>query len=172
MEIHNFLKVGTIISTRGLDGTLKIYSSSDLRKKRFKPGATVYFYDAKNQTHLPFTVISHTVSGELDLVKFQEIADINDAEQYLKWEVHVEKKQTDLPKGHYFETDLIGMMVESEEGQPIGTVQLLEEYGPYKTLRIKRLQGNDLLVPMVKFYIKKIDLETKKIIIHLIEGLL
>ncbi len=170
--MQDYLKVGTIIATRGLNGTLKIYSTSDLRKKRFAPRSTVYFYDAKEKKHLPFTVVSHAISGELDLVRFEEITDINEAEKYLKWEVHIFKNQTDLPKGYYFEADLIGMSVEDEKGKIIGEVSRLEEYGPYKTLRIKRHQQNDVLIPMVKFYIKKIDLENKQMVVHVIEGLL
>ena len=48
----------------------------------------------------------------------------------------------------------------------------MEEYASYQTLRIKREGAKDFFVPFVKAFIKKVDIDNKKIIIHVIEGLL
>jgi len=168
----DYVKIGTIIKTRGLDGTLKIYSSSDFRDERFAPGSRVYFYDASNQEHLPFTIKSSQSDGEIEIVRFKEIASINEAEKFIKWEVHVPKKMNDLPEGFYFESDLVGLDVYGDDGVKIGQVSKLEEYGPYKSLRIQRAENKDVLVPMVDTFIKEINIDKKHIIIKLMAGLL
>lgn len=168
----DYVKIGTIIKTRGLDGTVKIYSTSDFRSQRLAPGSRVYFYDVTKQEHLPFTVQTHQMENELDIVKFKEINDINEAELYLKWEVHVPKRNRDLPKGFYFDDDLIGLDVYGDDGQLIGQVFKIEEYGPYKSLRIQRADDKDVLVPMVATFIQEVNIDKKQILIKLMAGLL
>ena len=62
--------------------------------------------------------------------------------------------------------------VYDEEDNLIGKVKDIEEYASYQTLRISRNKDKDVLVPFVKAFIKNVDLENKKIVIHVLEGLL
>jgi 16S rRNA processing protein RimM len=75
------------------------------------------------------------------------------------------------PEGSFFIDDVLGMNVVTEEGKRVGIVR-----------EILRLPSNDLWqvdsgsklisIPAVKEFIRKVDLQTRTVVIHELEGLL
>ena len=51
-------------------------------------------------------------------------------------------------------------------------VKEVEEFPAQITLRVKSLKGKDFFVPFIEAFIKNVDVESKKIIIHFMEGML
>ena len=72
----------------------------------------------------------------------------------------------------YYFSDLINCDVISQNNINIGKVIKVEEYSANQTLRIKLENGKDLLLPFVKAFIKKVDIENKAIYVELIEGMI
>lgn len=168
-----FVKIGSITKTVGLKGEVRVYSTSDFRYDRFAIGNKVNLVHPTTSDSVKMTVSSHRVDGRFDIVGFKNFQDINLIEKYLGYDILVEKNPEELPEGYYFHDDLLGSEVLDESNeQVIGTVSAVEEYSAYKTLRIKRENNKDVLVPFVPAFIVNVDIQSKKIWIHVLEGLL
>lgn len=167
-----YLKLGTIIDTQGLDGTLKIYSTTSNGEMRYKKGSKVFLYDEDNNQRLEVKVVSYRHNGLFDFVKFEEINNSGDGKNYKGFEVQVAKNRGDLKIGYYFYSDLIGCKVYDQNKNQIGVVSNVEEFPAQLTLRVKKMTKGDFFVPFVKEFIKDVNVEEKVITINVIDGML
>ncbi len=167
-----YIEIGTIVNTHGIKGELKIQSISDFDSVRYKKGAIVYIlHDGKL---IPMKARSFRRHKGMSLVAFEEITDINAAEAYKNDKVLIDAStRAALPEGQYYFSDLANLAVVDEEGNRIGTcIQVETTNGAQNNLRIRMDNGKETLVPNVPLFVKKIDLDTGTITIHVIEGLL
>ena len=75
-----------------------------------------------------------------------------------------------MPEDHYFISDLIGAEVVTLEGEILGRVTDIFQTGSNDVFVVKS-QREEKLIPAIKDVIKEINIEDKKIIINLLEGL-
>lgn len=167
-----YLKLGTIIDTQGLDGTLKIYSTTSNGDLRYQNGSKVFFYDENNNHRAEYKVIAYRHNGLFDFVKFEGINNPEDGQLYKGFEVQVAKDRSDLKVGYYFYSDLIGCKVVDQNQNNLGNVSNVEEFPAQLTLRVKKLTKGDFFVPFVKEFIKDVNIEERIITINLIDGML
>lgn len=166
-----YIKLGTIIGSFSLDGTLKVMSTTDFAKERYQEGNTVYLLNKKKE-YLPLTVVSFRMNGKLDFVKVNEINTKEEAESYKGCDLLIDKEEANVPKGYYRFSDLEGCEVVLDDESVIGKVKKVEEYPAQATLRVKMNNGKELLIPFVKAFIVKVDISKKVIVVRLIEGMI
>jgi 16S rRNA processing protein RimM len=77
-----------------------------------------------------------------------------------------------LAEGEYYHHQLINLQVTNEAGEPIGAVREIIETGASDVLVVRPEFGPDVLIPVVDTFVRKIDLSTGTIIVHLIPGML
>ena len=106
-----YLKLGTITDSFGLNGTLKVFSTTDNQKMRYKKGAHVFLYNENLNTREEYEVISYRSSGRFDFVKLNGIENPETAKGFKGYEIHTIKDRNDLKVGYYFYDDLIGCKV-------------------------------------------------------------
>jgi 16S rRNA processing protein RimM len=75
-----------------------------------------------------------------------------------------------LPKGHVFVHDLLGMCVHDEQGHALGTVADVLKY-PANDVYVVRDGGREILIPAVREFVRAIDVRTRTVTVHLIEGM-
>ena len=167
-----YLLLGYIIDSFSLDGTVKILSKTDFADLRYQKGNTVFFYNAKTKERLPMKVVSYRSNGQFDFVKVEEVNSPEEVQTYKGFEVQVEKDYRNMEKDTYYFVDIVGCEVLDENGQVLGIVSQVEEFPAQLTLRVKRKDQPDFLVPFVKAFIRSVDIENKKIVINVIGGLL
>ncbi len=167
-----YLSLGKIIDSFGLDGTLKVYSTTDNQKLRYKKGNKLFLYNEQEDNRIPVTVVSYRSSGNLDYVKFEEITSPEKGKEYRGFEIHTIKDANDLKVGYYFYSDLVGCKIIDQVNNELGIVSKVEEFPAQLTLRVRRENGKDFFVPFVKQFIKKVDIESETISINVIEGML
>ena len=167
-----YLSLGKIIDSFGLDGTLKVYSTTDNQKLRYKKGNKLFLYNEQEDSRIQVTVVSYRSSGNLDYVKFEEITSPEKGKEYKGFEIHTIKDANDLKVGYYFYSDLVDCKVIDQDGNELGKVSKVEEFPAQLTLRVRRENGKDFFVPFVKQFIKKVDIESKTISIYVIVGML
>jgi 16S rRNA processing protein RimM len=167
-----YLTIGTIVQPHGLKGELKIYSSTDFSKERYKIGNTVYLLSKIDGQRIPLIVKAHHKVGQFDYVIFKDYEDINLVQDFLKCELQAEKDTIKLPNNTCFIVDLKKCDVYSEQLLKLGKVKDMDQYGSQYNLKVLKENGQIFSVPFVEAFIKKIDIEKKSIIIHVIEGLL
>lgn len=167
-----YLSLGTIIGPFGLDGTIKVFSTTDNAQKRYKPGKTVLLYDGKTGQHTQYVVISSRSSGRFDFVRLEGIKTPEEVALLKGQEIHAIKDRSDLEVGYYYFSDLVGCKVLDEKENVLGEVSAVEEFPAQITLRVKRKNDKDFFVPFIKQFIVKVDVENKLIFINVLEGML
>lgn len=168
----SYLKIGKIIDSFGLDGTLKVYSTTDSPKKRFAKGNKVYLYNELKEEHSEYVVDSFRMSGAIAYVKLNGIDNPESAKEFKGFEIHTIKDRNDLEVGYYFYEDLVGCAIIDQANNELGIVSKVEEFPAQITLRVKRQNNKNFFVPFIKQFIKKVDIDNKKIHIEVIEGML
>lgn len=167
-----FLSLGKITDSFGLDGTLKIYSTTSNAALRYQKGKKVFLYNEATKERADYTVLNYRHNGLFDLVKLEEITTCDDALSKKGYEIIVEKNVQDLDKNTYFFTDLIGCEIVDNFGKKLGFVKEIEEFPAQITIRGGRQGKPDFFVPFIEEFVNKVDIENKTIVINVIEGLL
>lgn len=75
-----------------------------------------------------------------------------------------------LPDGQYYECDLIGLAVSTEEGRPIGVLEEIWDL-PRNPLFVVRQEAKEILIPAAKELVSTVDLTARKMTVRLIDGL-
>lgn len=161
------IKVGQILTTHGHKGEVKVFPLTD-NSERFKALEYVYLEmpEGNKKVHL------ENVRGYKNFVilKFKEITDMSLAEMLRGLYIIIEEKQlVDLPENHYFIFQIIGLEV-YENGTYLGKIIDVIETGSNDVYIVKN-QEKEILIPALKSIVKEINLENKKMIVVLPEGL-
>ena len=172
MNLENYLLVGTIVGTRGLDGTFKVVSSSYFAPIRYQKGNKLFLYSKEKDELIEVTVSRFYQEKNLDFVTFNEINNLDLSSQYKSYSILVSKDSLPpLEDDVYYFSDLVNLNVYTEEGTFLGIVKEVSDSTGQVNLTIIN-DKKSFKVPFVEFFIKKVLLNEKKIIIHVIEGLI
>lgn len=104
--MEEYLLLGFITDSFGLDGTVKVLSKTQFGEKRYKKGNVVFLYNEKENSRVEAKVESYRHNGLFDFVKLDIINTKEEAESYRHFEIQVIKDSKDLKKGEYFFADL------------------------------------------------------------------
>lgn len=167
-----YLSLGKIIDSFGLDGTAKIYSTTTLGNKRYTQGNSLFVFNPQTQERNTVTVEKYRHSGLLDFVKFAEINNPEEIKGLKGCTIEVIKDYKDLKEGEFFFADLKKCKIVDQNNNELGTVIEVEEFPAQITLRVKKKNGQTFFVPCVAEFIKNISIDEKIIQINVIEGLL
>ena len=167
-----YVSLGIIKDSFGLDGTLKIFSTTNMSKKRYVKGAKVFLVNPLSKEREEKEVLAFRHTEAFDFVKLEGIDNPEDAKALKGYEIQVIKDRNDLDKDTYFYSDLRGCEIVDEQGTLLGIVKEVEEFPAQLTLRVGRKGKPDFFVPFIAQFIKQVDVENKRILIEVIEGLL
>lgn len=167
-----YVSLGKIVDSFRVDGTAKIYSTTNMSKKRYMKGSVVYLYNPQTHEYSELNVIKHRHSEPFDFVKFEQFNTPEEIKELKGQEIRVIKDQKDLEKDSYFYSDLRGCKIIDKTGKILGVVKEVEEFPAQLTLRVSRDKKPDFFVPFIKQFILNVDIEKKEILIEIIEGLL
>lgn len=161
MESTEFARIGRIVGAFGLKGELKIEPLTDFLD-RFEKGSRLRL---KGDW---VTVESYRLHKDRPLIKLSSIRDV-EAAKSLQWE-YLEAEASESPEmeaDEYMVDDLIGLAIVTEDGKEIGNVEDVLNY-PAQDL----LKSGELLIPLVKEFIKSVDIKAGVIRVELIPGML
>jgi 16S rRNA processing protein RimM len=166
------LRVGTIVTTHGLKGEVKVYPTTD-EPERFYDLKKVWLdRSGKMENMLQLEVENVRFSKNLALVKFKEYDSIDDVMAIRKGELYVDRADAiPLAEGEYFVGDIIGCRVLDENDAELGTVKEFIETGAHDVMLVKT-EGKDLMIPYCDPFILEKAPEEGYIRVHLIPGLL
>ena len=137
--------------------------------KRFKKLKKVILDTGKEQ--LPLEIEGVKFFKQFVILKFRGIDNINDIEKYKGKSLLVDREHAvKLKKDEYF-IAMIGMDVFTEEGELFGALKDVMETGANDVYIIEMTDGKEVLVPAIKQCILDVDIENRKMVIHLLEGL-
>lgn len=164
------VEVGQIVNTHGIKGEVKVKSNSDFTDTRFQPGEVLTVKHNNNEIQL--TVTSYRVHKGFHMLKFKDINNINEVEQYKGDFLYQERDHEDieLAENEFYYSDIIGCTVFDDEETPIGRVINIFETGANDVWVVKG--DKEYLIPYIADVVKAIDIENKTIHITPMEGLL
>ena len=83
------------------------------------------------------------------IARFAEVTDRTAAEALRGTALTVARSALpDLPEGEYYYADLLGLAAVSDEGEVLGTVVAVENFGAGDVVEIQRPDGKKFMVPM------------------------
>ncbi len=94
------------------------------------------------------TLKSVKSGGAVPIIRFAEITDRSAAEALRGQLITISRSALPpLEEGEYYHADLIGLPCESAEGEPLGTVVAVENFGAGDILEIEKPDGKRSMVP-------------------------
>lgn len=168
--MEELLQVGVITSTHGVRGEVKVFPTTD-DAARFKQLKHVLLDTGREMK--PLEIQGVKFFKQFVILKFKGIDNINDIERYKRCPLLVERKDAvELKEDEYFIADMIGIQVETEDGEVFGTLKDVMETGANDVYVIDTEAHGEVLVPAIKECILDVDVENRKMTIHLMDGLI
>jgi 16S rRNA processing protein RimM len=172
--MSQFYDVGKIVNTHGIKGELKILSVTDFPEERYRKGSELFLKNDHDNKLLPVTVESARLHKNTYIVKFKEFTNINEVERFKGASLQVSTDQRiELEDDEFYYDDIIGCEAWTDEGQLLGKItEILTTGGANDVWVVDPGQGKEILLPYIDDCILEIDIEKKKIKVHLLEGLM
>ncbi|MFJ7161177.1 ribosome maturation factor RimM [Bacillus safensis] len=172
MELE-WLNVGKIVNTHGVRGEVRVVSKTDFPEERYKKGSVLYIFKQGQSEPLKVTVASHRQHKQFDLLTFEEINSLNEAEHLKESILKVEKEHLgSLDEGEFYFHQIIGCEVYDEEDKLIGQIKEILTPGANDVWVVGRKDKKDALIPYIPSVVKKIDISSKTVHIEVMEGLI
>ena len=167
--MNKYLELGQIVNVKGLKGEVKVNSFTDDNTK-FERIPKVFI--KQKQTLKEYEIEKVGYHKNQVIIKFKNINTVEEAETLRNSYIVVDREIFgELSEGVYYIADLIGLDVYTESNEYLGKVDDIFSTGSNDVYVVKDELGKQKLLPGIDEVIKKIDLESNKIIVNLIEGL-
>ncbi len=176
IENKDWLVIGIITSSHGVQGKLNIKSLSDFKERFTKPGKR--WIQKNDEEPIPYNLISGFQKPGKDsfIISLEGIKDRNEADSLKKYKLLV--KSNDIPKLKNNEFHLnqlldldVKLSVESEIKVIGKVVDLITENNNLIVIRLDQNNKN-VLIPFVQDIVTTIDIKKKYLIINPPKGLL
>ena len=160
-----FILIGQVSSSWGLKGEVRVYPLTDF-PERFSAGNSFLVDGVKRK-------IEWTKSSKGGVIL--KLEGINSPEEALELRHKTleipENELHELPEGVYYQFQIIGLEVWSISGDLLGKIREILTTAA-NDIYVMESAGKDVLIPAIPDVVKSIDLESGKITIEPIEGLL
>ena len=163
-----YLAVGLLRRPHGVHGEILMEVYTDF-PERLEDGTTV-FLGAK---HKPAAIRHIRHHNEGLLFSFEGVDTPESAGLLRKQLVYVKTAtRPALPAGQYYHHQMIGMTVVDDSGNELGKLTEIIETGANDVYVVLSGSGKELLLPSIKQVVLDVDVESNRMIVHLIPGLL
>lgn len=168
--MDNYLRVGVITTTHGVKGEVKVFPTTD-DMNRFNNLKKVFLDTGKEL--LPMEIEGVKYFKQLVILKFKGFDNINDIEKYRGKDLLITRDNAvKLEEDEYFICDLIGLDVITDEGNKLGVLSEVMTTAANDVYVVQTNEKKEILIPAIKDCILDVNLNDKKITVHLLDGLL
>lgn len=159
-----FVPAGRIVGVHGIRGELRVLPLEG--EAEFLTGFKAFYLDGQ-----AVAAEGCRVHKGMALLKLSGVEDRTAAEGLRGKELLVRRADAHLPKGEYFDAELIGLDVyDGETGACVGELTKVERYPASKVYTVRGVK--EFLVPAVQdAFILGVDLENNRMDIRMWEGL-
>jgi 16S rRNA processing protein RimM len=168
--MEDLLQVGAITQTHGINGEVKVFPTTD-DVRRFKKLKDVILDTGREKITLEIEGVRFFKN--LAILKFKGFDNINDIEKYKGKCLYVTRENAvKLKRDEYFIADLIGLKVYDEDDSYLGELVNVIETGANDVYEVKFEDGREVLFPAIKQCILDVDMDNRKMKVHIMPGLL
>lgn len=151
------IEFGKVINTRGLDGTIKVQTSSE--KMSFKNLKNVYLDDTL------FNVEKITHAGSFFYIHLKEITTVESAQKLKNKILYINRENIVLNKNEYLVCDMLGLDVVSDLDKYYGKIIDITNYGAQDVYTIKNGKEEHSFC-LIDGIIIKVDFDANKVILN------
>ena len=164
--MQELIKLGKITAPVGIKGEFRVYPYTD-DKTRFSDIKKLVLagkdYEVERATYR---------NNDMVVLKLKGIDDRNTSETLRGLELFLRKEDLwEVPEDTYFVEDILGIRVLDEEGKEIGILKDIIQNPAHDLYEIETPEGKSFLVPAVKEFVRRVDVDAKLMVLHLIEGM-
>lgn len=159
----DYINIGKIITTHGLNGEVKITSNFKFKEQAFIKDFTLLIGDSFEE----HKILSYRKHQNYDMVILDKIDTIDKAIKYKQKNVYIKRSDLDL-NNNYLDEDLIGVDA-YYNNEKIGVIKNIVDAGNNNLLI---MLDNEKYIPKNNNFIECVDLKNKKVILKNVEGLL
>ncbi len=164
-----YVAIGRIIGTSGVEGELKATAYSGFPERFLQLNS---LYILLEEGYRGFVVEFVEIKRGVVLLRLKGVKNREAAKQLVNKEIFVpEELRMQPPEGYYFLDDIVGLLVFDRSGKQIGRVTDVISHAANDVL-VVRDGEREVLIPVVRQFVKTIDLDRGQIIVELIEGML
>lgn len=165
----NYLEIGQIVNTFGIKGMVKVKPFTD-NIERFNNLEKIYIKNKSGQTEYKIQEVKY--HKNMVLIKFEGIENPEQADLLRNSYLIVDRETEEpLEPGRYYIVDMIGLDVFTDDNEYLGKLEDIYNTGSNDIYVVKNELGKQVLLPAIEDVIKNIDMDNKKVIVHLIPGL-
>ncbi|MBI2756146.1 MAG: 16S rRNA processing protein RimM [Chloroflexi bacterium] len=163
-----FLVVAQVLRGHGTEGELKCRVVTDY-PDRFRPRLTLY----AGEPPVAYRVRSVRFQGPDLLLGLTGVTTLEQARALTGAEltVRVEDAVT-LPEGRFYWYQVIGLQVETSEGEVLGEVAEILSTGANDVYVVRGGERGEILIPVISEVVQAIEPESGRVTVHLLPGLL
>lgn len=160
-----YITIGQVLAPWGLEGKLKVEVITDF-PHRLSPRSQLYV------DRQPVTIAGTSWQKGKAIIKLEGIDSVEQAEELRGKTLEIHRRQLEtLPEGQYYHFQLIGLEVWTTEGKRLGKVIRVLS-APSNDNYVVGGEKGEILIPAIEDVVKSVDLESGRITIEAIEGLL
>ena len=164
-----YLEIGQIVNTFFIKGMVKVKPFTD-NIERFSNLEKIYIKNKSGQTEYKIQEVKY--HKNMVLIKFEGIENPEQADLLRNSYLIVDRETEEpLEAGRYYIVDMIGLDVFTDDNEYLGKLEDIYNTGSNDIYVVKNELGKQILLPAIEDVIKNIDMDNKKVIVHLIPGL-
>lgn len=154
--------VARIGAAHGVRGEVKLWSFTE------DPAAVASYGPLETQDGArQFEIEALRPAKDHFVARIAGVSDRDAAEQLTNVELYIPR--TRLPQieeaDTFYHADLIGLRAVTPDGEDIGTVAAVHNFGASDVIEIKRPAGDPLLMPFTDVTVPEIDLDARRIVV-------
>ena len=162
-------KIGVITKPQGVKGEVRVYPTTD-EPENFKRLIGMEIMVGEELS--PFELSGVRLMKRMIYVKLVGVDDRSTAEKLAGAEIYITDAQVSpLAEDEYFERDLIGMEVITEDGKNVGQLTKVIYTPANDVYVIKPPDCKAFMIPAIKDVIKNISISDSKMTVKLLDGL-
>ncbi len=161
------LAVGRVLRPHGIRGALLVQANSQL----------IHSLQAGTKVFLGSDLEAATVDAlrphrQRFLLFLVGCRDRDEAERWRGQLIYLSTADAQpLPPGVYYQWQILGLRVETENGEILGTIEEIIETGANDVYVVRDQSGKELLIPAIEHVVAEVDLEAGQMLVRLPPGL-
>ena len=166
--MQNYLPACKIVSTQGVRGELKARPLCDGAAFLAKFKRLFTSADGAGETR----VLGVRAQGNVILLRLDGVTDMDAARAQVGRTYYLAKADAKLPRGRYFIDDLLGCdVVDADTDRVYGQLTNVDRPAAQDIYTVTDGAGEEHMLPAVPEFVKKIDIDARKIFVTPIEGM-
>ena len=165
--MQNYLPACKIVSTHGVRGEMKALPLCDGAAFLAKFKRLFTSADGAGETR----VLGVRAQGNVILLRLDGVTDMDAARAQVGRTYYLAKADAKLPRGRYFIDDLLGCdVVDADTDRVYGQLTNVDRPAAQDIYTVTDGAGEEHMLPAVPEFVKKIDIDARKIFVTPIEG--